>query len=277
MWTALKIVSLIALCYLAVTVWIFLSQRKMLYFPTTSSAGSPADAGLHFTDVELVNDMGNRLHGWWIPHENARFTLLFAHGNGGNISHRVPSLEIFHRLGLSVFIYDYSGYGRSEGSPGEEETGSDARAAWRWLTYEQGVAPGSIILFGRSLGGAVTARLAHELIEKGQHPAGLIFESTFTSIPDMGAYIYPWLPVRQLARYRYDSVAELRPVRSPALFLHSPDDDIVPYAIGRRLFEAYDGPKSFMELKGDHNTGFLETGQPYVDALDRFVRKLEQD
>ncbi|MFH1913162.1 MAG: alpha/beta hydrolase [Pseudomonadota bacterium] len=269
----LKIAAALAVGYLCVAAWVYLSQRKLLYFPTRSVVATPADAGLAFEDVRLVNGLGTELHGWWLPHPKARFTLLFCHGNGGNVSHRLQSLRIFHDLGLSVLIFDYSGYGRSQGEPSETATRADARAAWDWL-IARGVEPGSVILFGRSLGGGVAAGLAAEVVAQGVVPAGLIVESTFTSVPDMGARLYPWLPVRLLARDRYDAAKALAGLRVPGLFVHSPDDEIVPYALGRSLFQDYQGPKSFLTLRGGHNDGFLLSGRDYTDGLTRFLDSL---
>jgi len=277
MWNIFKIIAVLVACYAAFTAWVYFSQRGMLYFPVRTLAVTPAEAGLVYKDVWLVNRLGTRIHAWWLPHENARFTLLFSHGNGGNVSHRLETFRIFNELGVSVLIYDYSGYGQSEGEPGEEATRADARAAWNWLVEEQGIRPDSIILMGRSLGGAVTAGLAGDLDKEGVSPAGLVMESTFTSVPDMGAYIYPWLPVRQLVRCQYNAVIDLSGVRLPVLFAHSRDDEIVPYALGRRLYESYPGPKVFFELAGDHNGGYRLMGQAYPDGLNRFLIGLEQE
>lgn len=276
MWTTLKLIGVIALCYAAITAWVYFSQRKLLYFPTRTVVATPAEIGLEFKDVWLTNSLGTRIHGWWLPCDNVRFTVLFSHGNGGNVSHRLETFRILHGLGLSVMIYDYSGYGQSYGEPSEEATRADVRAAWDWLVQEQGISPESIILFGRSLGGAVTAGLAADLAVDRVSPAGLIMESSFTSVPDMGAYIYPWLPVRQLASYQYNSVVDLADVGLPALFAHSRDDEIVPYALGIELYESYQGPKSFMELRGDHNGGYMLMGRDYPEGLGRFLKALEQ-
>ena len=276
MWTFMKIIIAIVVCYSAIAVWMYLSQRKLLYFPSRTMAATPAEAGLDYEDIRLTNELGTELHAWWLPHGDARFTLLFSHGNGGNISHRMESFQIFHELGLSVLIYDYSGYGQSKGEPSEVATRADALAAWNWLVADKGISPDTIILFGRSLGGAVAAGLAGDLAGAGVSPAGIILESTFTSVPDMGAYIYPWLPVRQLARYQYNSMADLSDVRLPALFAHSQDDDIVPFELGRRLHDSYLGPKVFFELSGGHNGGYVLMGQAYLDGLNHFLTGLEQ-
>lgn len=277
MWTLLKLLAIAGLCYLAVTAWVYFSQRRLLYYPTHSMEMSPSDVGLTHEDVRLINGFGTRLHGWWLPRKDARFVVLFSHGNGGNVSHRVETFRIFHRLGLATFIYDYSGYGQSGGQPSEEATRADARAAWDWLIKEQNIAPDRIILFGRSLGGAVTAQLAADLAAEGTAPAGIIMESTFTSVADMGEHLYPWLPVRQLVRYRYDSGHNLADIRLPALFAHAPEDEIIPFELGRRLYESYRGPKTFMPLRGDHNSGYLLMGSRYPEGLDRFLATVEQE
>jgi hypothetical protein len=274
MTTLLKIVAVLAAAYVCLAVWVYLSQRRLLYQPTRTVAATPADIGLAYEDVRLVNALGTELHGWWLPHPEARFTLLFCHGNGGNVSHRLQSLRIFHDLGLSVLVFDYSGYGHSLGEPSEVATSADARAAWDWLA-QRGVDPATVILFGRSLGGGVAARLAADVTAEGTPLAGLILESTFTSVPDMGARLYPWLPVRLLVRDRYDSVKALAGLQTPALFIHSPDDEMVPHALGLALFDGYQGPKFFLALRGGHNDGFLVTGQDYVAGLARFLAGLK--
>jgi pimeloyl-ACP methyl ester carboxylesterase len=270
-----KILALAAGAYLCLTLWVYLSQRGMLYRPTRTVAATPAEAGLAFEDVTLVSGRGTRLHAWWLPCPDARRVLLFCHGNGGNMSHRLESLRLFHDLGLSVLLFDYSGYGRSRGEPSEAATRADARAAWDWL-MDRGTVPGEVVLFGRSLGGAVAARLAADLTAEGVAPAGLILESTFTSVPDMGARLYPWLPVRLLTRDRYDSQAALAAVGLPALFVHSPEDDVVPWELGRALFHGYAGPKTFLELPGGHDHGFLLAGPAYPDGLTRFLGSLAE-
>ena len=154
----------------------YLQQPSMIFFPNATLGQTPADWGFSYEDVFLETENGVRLHGWYIPSHGSRQTLLFFHGNAGNISHRGASVEIFHRLGLNVFIFDYQGYGKSQGKPDEKGLYKDARAAWSYLTNQRGFDQEDIILFGRSLGGAVAAELAAEI-----QPGGLILESTFSS------------------------------------------------------------------------------------------------
>ncbi|WP_041915774.1 alpha/beta hydrolase [Pseudodesulfovibrio mercurii] len=273
MWTMWDMVAAALAVYAGIAAWVFLTQRGLVYCPRRALAATPDQAGLGYEDVRLVNGLGTEIHAWWLPCEGAERVLLLCHGNGGNVSYLMETYGIFHQLGLSVLAFDYSGYGLSGGRPSERGTRSDALAAWDWLVREKGFAPRDVVLFGRSLGGGVAARLAADLTEAGTEPGGLILESTFTSVADMGAAQYPWLPVRWLIRHRYDSERALAGVRVPALFLHSPEDDLVPYAMGRRLYDGYGGPKLFWALSGDHNCGFLSTSG-YADGLRRFLRGL---
>jgi fermentation-respiration switch protein FrsA (DUF1100 family) len=261
------IAGVVVTVYAGLTLLLFLFQAHFIYFPIRQLEATPAAIGLAYEEVWLETEDGVRLSGWFIPADSADQVLLFFHGNAGNISHRLESIAVFRRLGLNVFIIDYRGYGQSEGSPDEQGTYLDAVAAWRYLTTERGFEAGQIILFGRSLGGAVAAWLAQ------QHtPRALILESTFTSIPDMAVRQFPFLPVRLLARFRYDTLAHMPHIDAPILIIHSPADEIIPYSHSRRLFEAAQEPKAFLELTGSHNQGFLITGQ-YEADLAAFINK----
>jgi fermentation-respiration switch protein FrsA (DUF1100 family) len=247
---------------------LFFNQSKMVYLPQRDMAGSPASIGLRYEEVSFKAGDGVRLHGWFIPSDPARGVLLFCHGNAGNISYRLDSVSIFHRLGLSIFIFDYRGYGRSEGEPTEEGTYSDAEGAWEYLTKEKRTPPQSIVLFGRSLGGSIAARTAKN------RPAGaLILESAFSSFKEAAEDVYPWLPVRLLARYDYDTAASVAHIRCPVLIIHSRDDELIPFRHGQRLFSAAKDPKSFLEISGGHNDGFLRSGKPYLEGLEAFFSR----
>lgn len=247
-------------------------QPRLLFLPGVPGrelAATPARAGLPFRDVQIDTSDGETLHGWWLPRDRSRATLLFFHGNAGNISHRLESLEIFHGLELDVLIIDYRGYGRSSGKPSEAGLYRDAQAAWRWLTDTQGVKPENIILFGRSLGGAVASGLAGRV-----DAAGLIVESAFTSVADIGAEVYWWLPVRLLSRLDFDTAGYLEQTDLPVLVVHSRDDEIIPFEHGRRLHEIAGERSTLLELRGGHNTGFLESRERYVEGLERFIARV---
>ncbi len=248
---------------------LFLFQNRLVYLPSRTVAATPARIGLEHEEVWLTAADGVRIHGWFLPHPSARGTLLFFHGNAGNIGDRLESLAIFHRLGLNCLIIDYHGYGKSEGSPGEAQSYLDAEAAWEHLLQARGFKPEEIVIFGRSLGGGVAAWLAARV-----KPAGLILESTFTSVPDMAAKVYPFFPVRLLARIRLDAKASLANVDAPVLVIHSAGDEIVPVAHGRALFDAASEPKRFLELRGGHNDGFLVSREIYLAGLSAFLKEI---
>lgn len=250
--------------------WLF--QDGLLFFPSTEWVQTPDEVNLAYEDVTLETQDEEQLHAWWVPAHEHRGTLLFFHGNAGNVSHRLDSLRIFHDLGLSVLILDYRGYGRSTGTPDEEGLYLDAQAALDWLLEHQDVSTEDVLLFGRSLGAPVAAWL-------GQHHAfrGIILESGFTSVPDMGAEHYPFLPVRMLARYDFATEHYIRDVQSPVLVVHSPDDEIVPFSHGQALYDAAPGDKTFLELEGDHNRGFLISGTHYRQGLADFLDRTQRD
>jgi uncharacterized protein len=266
--TVFWILLLAAGGYLIILLLMFLFQAAFIYFPTKNLVATPLDRGLEYEDVHLFTEDGLRLHGWYIPAEDARGTLLFFHGNAGNISGRLESITIFNELQLNVMIFDYRGYGRSEGKPSEEGTYKDAIAAWRYLTDVQDKNPRDIILFGRSLGGGVAAWLASE-VDAG----GVILESTFISAVDLAAEIYPFIPVRWLMTIRYPVIDYLEDIRVPVMIVHGKDDEVIPWHHGKQLYEAAAEPKYKLELQGGHNEGFILTGRNYIKGLDRYLRE----
>lgn len=253
--------------YVAIAALMLISQSRQVYFPTRGLITTPLDHGMPFEDVSLLSDDGVALHAWFVPaREVPRGALLFLHGNAGNISHRIDSIRIFHELGLSVLIVDYRGYGRSEGRPTEAGTYGDALAAWRYLREQREVPAQQIVVFGRSLGSAVAAWLAAR-----ESVAAVILESPFTSAPDLGAELLPWLPIRWLLRFEYDTLAAVRAIDAPLLVVHSRDDEIVPFHHGKTIFDAATPPKMFLEIEGGHNDGFLRSRASYVTGLTRFL------
>ncbi len=265
LWSILRI---LLLAYAGVASILFLFQSRFVYFPTKDIEETPKDVGLKYADVVFSTEDGVGLHGWFVPahRERARAVVLFCHGNGGNISHRLQSIHLFHRLGYDTFIFDYRGYGKSEGKPTEKGTYLDTEAAWNYLLTEKQAAPEEIIVFGRSLGGAIAAQLA-----RNHSPAGLIVESSFTSVPDLGSEMFPFLPVRIISRFDYDTVESVRETTCPLLVVHSRDDDLIPFAHGRRIFDAANEPKQFLEITGSHNEGFLDSLEEYSAALEKFI------
>ncbi len=249
--------------------FMYFSQPSMTFFPSTYKAQSPIDWGLNYEDVAFETADNISLHGWYIPYEGAEQTILFFHGNAGNISHRRSSIEIFNRLGLNVFIINYRGYGKSEGNPSEEGLYKDASASWNYLVYERKINPQNIIIFGRSLGGVVATELASRV-----QPRALIIESTFSSARDVANAVFPILSRIVILRFNFDTYNNIKQVNSPVLVLHSPDDEIVPFNLGKKVFAAANEPKTFVQLRGSHNGGFLASQPDYEIALEKFILSL---
>jgi uncharacterized protein len=267
MWSVL--VSL-ALAYAAVVALVFVFQSHLVYFPNVGRevGVTPQAYGLPFEAVTIATQDGEKLSAWWVPAPQFRGAVLIFHGNAGNISHRLDYLQMFHGLGYASLIIDYRGYGRSTGSPSEKGTYRDAEAAWRWLVEDRSIKAGDIVLMGESLGGAVAAWLAARVPSRA-----VVLASTFTSVPDLGAQIYPFLPVRLVSRFSYDSKAALKAIKAPLLIAHSREDDIIPYSHGRALFDGANEPKEFLEMKGGHNDGFLFVRQEWVTQLAAFLER----
>ena len=260
----------IALGYAAVVALVFLFQSRLVYYPEVGRevAVTPKSYGLAFEPAEIRTADGETLQAWWVPADNARGIVLFFHGNAGNISHRLDYLLMFNRLHYSTLIVDYRGYGGSTGRPSEEGTYRDAEAAWEYLRHSRSVRPRDLIIAGESLGGAVATWLAAKV-----QPRAVLLHSTFTSVNDLGAGVYWFLPVRLISRMGYDNVANLGRVRAPVFVAHSRDDDIIPYSHGRKVFESAPEPKTFLEMRGGHNQGFIFTRPEWVGQLAAFLER----
>ncbi|MBU0634341.1 MAG: alpha/beta hydrolase [Candidatus Omnitrophica bacterium] len=246
-------------------------EARTIYYPTRVLEATPGDIGLEYEDIFFSTEDNVKLHGWFIPKNGAKTTLVFAHGNGGNISHRLEKILFFNKLGLNIFIFDYRGYGKSRGCPSEAGLYRDGRAALSYLKSapaRDDKGKQAIIVYGESLGGAVAIDLAaKEKID------GLILEGTFTNVRDMARIIYPVLPAF-LIKSKFDSLAKIREVEKPKLCLHSRDDDIVPFLLGRKLFDAASQPKEFLELSGGHNDAFFVSQTKIAAALKVFMQKI---
>ena len=264
-------VRILAVVYVAFGALVFFFQSYVVYQPSEKLDETPSDYGLDFEDIPLTAEDGTKLHAWYVPRDKAKYTLLFCHGNGGNISHRIGAIQTFHGLGLNVLIFDYRGYGRSEGKPTEAGTYQDVEAAWKYLVETRGVPPERIVVFGCSLGGAIAAHLAHK-----HTPAALILESTFTSAPDAGAKLYPFLPIRWLCRFSYDTQSIIGEMNCPILVVHSRQDEMVPYEFGQALFDAARGDKHFLEISGSHNMGRSTSSEQYINGLAAFLRRVRK-
>jgi fermentation-respiration switch protein FrsA (DUF1100 family) len=246
-------------------------EKGTVFFPDPYLIGTPADWKLPYEDVFFVTEDGVRLHGWFVPGQGSPVTLLWYHGNAGNISHRLENLALLHhRVGASVFIFDYREYGRSEGEISKAGTFRDAFAAFRYLRSRSDLDPGVIVLFGRSLGTALATAVAAE-----QRCLGVILESAFTSTDDVMRMYFPFLPALPAGTVKYDTIGLIEKVTVPKLIIHGEHDEIIPLWMGERLYEAAPPPKEFYLIRGaTHNDTYLVGGEDYFIQLKEFMKGL---
>jgi fermentation-respiration switch protein FrsA (DUF1100 family) len=245
-----------------------------VYHPDAFMLANPSSLGRPFEDVQFMSEDGVKLHGWYFPaspgSKRASWAIVHCHGNGGNISYRLDSYQALLETGVAVFALDYRGYGQSDGRPGEAGTYKDAEAACRWLS-SRGFPASRVIAYGESLGGGVASHLAATLTV-----GGLVLQSTFTSMTDIGSEIFPWLPVRTLGSIKYDTHSRLGKIGCPVLVMHSRADTLIRYHHAERNFQAAREPKLFWELHGDHND-FLEADPSrFKEGIERFLRLVEE-
>jgi len=264
--------------YLCILVLLRLFEPHLIYFPgqQRSLVAPPARLGLPIERVEISTDDGIRLVGWVIPaqSDSSGLWLLICHGNAGNLSEFDRPLHYagLRQVGMSLLAFDYRGYGESDGAPSEQGLYRDADAAYRFLREIRGVPADRIVVFGHSLGSAVAIHLASR-----QPAAGLIVEGALTSATDRGGELYPYLPIRWIARSRFSSIDKVSGIAVPKLFLHAADDDVIPQAHGRRLFDAAQEPKTFVELQGGHADAFDVDSARYFGSIGKFLTSLPRD
>lgn len=264
-----SVISISLLALFVFNVYLYTALPQMVFHPTSDVDVTPSDWELTFEDVTLELKNKTKIHGWYLPNSEAKKTILFFHGNGGNISHRGDSLYIFHKLKLNVLIIDYPGYGNSKGRPSEKNLYESASSAWEFLLNNKKINPKNIIIFGRSLGGAIAVDLASK-VKSG----GLILESTFSSVRDVLKIIMPTQSNFIYLRYSMDSFKKIDKVDVPVLVIHSAEDEVIPFELGKKLFSAISSEKEFLQIQGSHNNGFMQSIQPYMQTLRRFIQAL---
>lgn len=255
--------------YAAIVVAMMFEENSLVYHPLRFSAGDWHTSELQYEDVDFTAGDGVKLNGWWIPAEHPRAYVLFHHGNAGNVRSRVDFAQVMHdRMHVAMFMYDYRGFGRSDGAPTETGVLDDGRSARKWLAAKAGIPEQQIVELGESLGGGVAVDLAAK-----DGARGLILISTFSSLPDVAGSVYPWLPVHLLMRNRLDSAAKIGAYHRPLLEIQGDQDTIVPYWSAQRLFAAANPPKTFVTIEGgDHNDP--PTNKTF-DAIDKFLGELK--
>ena len=248
--------------------------------PSKDVIETPEMLGIKFENIQITTRDNVNLDSWFVPAKDndlvGKGVILFCHGNGGNISNRISYLPIFRELGLATFLFDYRGYGKSGGTPTEEGTYTDVEAAWQYLTQERQIPPQKIIIYGESLGGAIASYLAQKISQPNgnNNAGGLVLASTFTSISDRAAELYPFMPIRFLSRFSYNSIERLPSIKIPVLVIHSIDDEIIPFHHGDCNFQVANQPKKLVKLRGDHNGGFLDSLETYRNGLNEFIQSI---
>jgi uncharacterized protein len=244
---------------------LYFSQNSQVYHPPKGHSSTPQAWGMGYEKV-VLNSEGEALTNWWIPGRPEAPVVLFFHGNATNISEMEAHTRLFSTLGLGVFLLDYRGYGLSEGQPTESGTYADGEAAWRYLVVDKKIAPERIIYYGHSLGGGVATGLAVK-----HPPKKLILEGTFTSVPDVAAEIYPYLPIRLMAHIIYPNQDRIKKLNLPVLIIHSREDEVIPYRHGQTLFESAGEPKTFFVSQGSHHESFSQGGAASIAVLKKFL------
>jgi len=243
--------------------WARWQERSGLFLPSRDLYHTPASQGLAFEDVHFLS-AGSELHGWYIPAEGSQ-VVLWMHGNAGNIADRLDQAARMKReLGVASLLFDYRGYGQSVGRPSERGLYEDADAALRWLTHDRGVSPRDVILYGHSLGTAVSVDLA---LGGGREAAGMVLESPFTNAAQMARKIYSGLPVDLLMTVKLDNIGRIGKVTMPLLVIHGVSDTVIPFAMGKKVFDAAAEPKTFLAVPGgDHSDCYIVGGETYWSA-----------
>ncbi len=265
----MKILLILIIIFILFAAYVRHTENNTLFFPERTITQTPDAIELAFEDIHFQTSDGVILNGWWIKGQSQgpAPTLIFCHGNAGNIGGRLGKLAVFHRMGLNVFIFDYRGFGKSEGTPTEEGMYLDALAAYDFVQTREKVDADSIIAYGVSLGGAAAVDLAvHRTV------AALIIDSSFSSAADMAKTILPFVPAF-LLKTKLDSLTKIKNIAAPKLFFHSLDDQTVPFYLGKKLFDAATEPKTFIQINGTHTNGHLEDEETFKQGFLRFLKK----
>ena len=269
-WTRwiLRLAAAALLIELTLTALLWWNQEALLFMPTREYGTLPGDSGLKHEEIDIEVEPGTTIRGWFIPAPIEPIgTVLYFHGNSRNLSYYIPRIAPFAAAGFDSLSIDYEGYGASDGTPSEKNIYRDADAAWNWLTRTKGVKPDRIIVWGYSLGGAAATWCA------SKHEVGaVVLESTFTTMPDVGAHLYPWLPVRLVSRYQFANKDRVAKIRVPILIGHGNADRLIPFEMGEELYRAANEPKRFIGHAGDHGAGLVEDPATWSDVR-RFLEE----
>ncbi len=278
-WLGIKYILLpaglsLVLFYLSLIFYLAFRQKQLIFLPThTYPTRSPKEVGIEFEEHFYQFPNGDTIHLWFISAQNpTQETILFCHGNSGNLGNRLEIIKTLYNLGLNILIFDYRGYGASKGAIGEKTTYQDAEAMLNFLKEKKGITESHIIAYGRSLGGGVATEIAF------RHPniKGLILDSTFTSLPDIAQHYYPYIPVRWVLNHRYENIRKIKKITLPKLIIHSQEDEVIPISHAHRLYKAAKPPKYLLILpKGTHTNCFMVSRKEYLSGITEFLSNIK--
>lgn len=264
----MKILFIIILGAIIFKIYFIFLEQKSLYHPDKEIPQTPTNLGLAYEDINFKTDDGNLLHSWFVPSKGAKATVLYCHGNAGNIYHRLYKTKFFHEMGVNFFIFDYRGYGKSTGKPSEKGLYKDAQAAYDYLASRDDVDKNKIVVYGKSLGGPVAADLCNN-----RKACALILEGSFASVALRAQQLYPFLPMKFLITQKYDTMAKVKNLYIPKLIAHGRQDEVISFRHGEALFSVAAEPKQFLPFEGGHNDDLYVTSPAYKDKLKALLRR----
>jgi len=262
----MKILLIFIIALVLFRIYFIFLEQKGLYHPTKELLETPAKFGITYEEINFKTSDDETLNGWYVPAENAKVTILYCHGNAGNIHHRLHKVRFFHEMGVNFFIFDYRGFGKSSGKPNEKGLYEDAAAAYDYLISRDDIDKSKIVVYGKSLGGPIAAEVCLR-----RKVSALILEGSFASVVMRAQQLYPFLPMKLLITQKYDTIAKVRNIRIPKLILHGKNDEVISFKQGEDLFEAAAEPKQFLPFEGGHNDDVYVTLPAYKKELHMFL------
>ncbi|MCK9554313.1 alpha/beta hydrolase [bacterium] len=241
-------------------------EWKHIFYPDKKISDIPSDFGLKYEDITFYSIDDKKLNGWFISANKPLATIIYCHGNAGNISDRIDIAKLLHSMGFNVFLFDYRGYGKSRGIPGEKGLYLDAEAAYDYLSMRNDVDKGRIVLYGESLGGGAACNLALK-----RKVSAVITFGAFASIADMADVAFPKIPLKYFITMKFDNISKVKDIKCPKLIIHSADDTTVPFDQAKKLFEAASQPKEFFETSGGHTNDAILDNPLAAKKIKQFI------
>lgn len=264
----MKILLIIILGAIIFKIYFIFLEQKSLYHPDKEIPETPTNLGIAYEDINFKTEDDKLLNGWFVPAKKAKVTVLYCHGNAGNIYHRLHKVKFFHEMGVNFFIFDYRGYGKSTGKPSEKGFYKDVQAAYDYIISRSDVDRNKIVVYGKSLGGPVAADLCLH-----RKTSALILEGSFASVALRAQQLYPFLPMKLLITQKYDAMSRVKDIHIPKLIVHGRQDEVISFRHGEILFGAAAEPKQFLPFEGGHNDDVFVTSSAYKDELRVFFNK----